>query len=264
MDNQTPLQPKIQANEMANFILDVGLFLMASGAHSGRVRRNCSRIAQHWGFSMNINPTFTGMLVSVWDESDRDNAVTLYKTSPSNVIHFEILTLISRLSWSIADGDVSFDQARRELDNIKSRQHYRYWVIALAVGISCACLCMLAGGNWVDASFAFVGAAVGSAVRYVISKNRFNAFLSIIIASFITTMIVGMDTIWGLGASPELTLATAVLYLIPGVPLINSVIDLLEGYFSASVSRSMFAASCLLSIAVGMTLSIMVLGINNF
>jgi uncharacterized membrane protein YjjP (DUF1212 family) len=73
-----------------------------------------------------------------------------------------------------------------------------------------------------------------------------------------------MDTIFHLGTAPEMTLATSVLYLIPGIPLLNSVIDLLEGYFSASIARSMFAASLITCIAVGMTLSIMLLGINNF
>lgn len=264
MENDKASQPKIQANEMANFILDVGLLLMASGAHSGRVNRNCSRIAHHWGFSMNINPTFTGMLVSVWDESERDNTVTLYKNSPPNLIHFEVLTHISRLSWRIADGDIGFDEARCELERIRRLNHYRYWIVALAVGLSCACLCVLAGGNWVDGTIALCGAASGSALRFLIVKARFNMFLSTIIASFVTCLLVGLATVLGLGHAPETSLATAVLYLVPGVPLINSVIDLLEGYFTASMLRSLFAASSLLSIAAGMTLSIMLLGINNF
>jgi uncharacterized membrane protein YjjB (DUF3815 family) len=114
------------------------------------------------------------------------------------------------------------------------------------------------------AFLAFCGASVGSVIRYFLVKKQFNLFLSIIMASFATTMIAGMDTIFHLGTAPEMTLATSVLYLIPGVPLLNSVIDLLEGYFSASIARSMFAASLITCIAVGMTLSIMLLGINNF
>lgn len=264
METSTIERSKIKANEMANFILDVGLFLMASGAHSGRVWRNCKRIADHWGFQMNINPTFTGILVSVWDENESDNIVTLYKSSLTNTVHFEILTMISHLSWKIHDNKIGFDDARQELESIKRKRHYTYWVIALAVGFSCACLCLVAGGNIMDAIMAFGGASVGSVTRFYILKKQFNQFLSLIIAAFVTTMIAGMDTIFALGKSPEMALATAVLYLVPGVPLINSVIDLLEGYYSASIARSLFAASILTCIAVGMTLSILLLGINNF
>jgi len=264
MENATKSPKNIKANEVAEFILDAGVFLMASGAHSGRVWRNCRRIAEHWGYRMNFNPTFTGILVSVWNDKDSENAVTRYKTAPPNSVHLETLTEISHLSWKIADGEIEYDDASLELEAIKHKAHYPFWLVALAVGISCGCLCTLAGGSPVDAALAFCGASVGSIARYFILKKQFNQFLSIIIASAITTLIAGTDTIFGLGRAPEMTLATSVLYLIPGVPLINSVIDLLEGYFSASIARSLFAASIISCIAVGMTLSIMLLGINNF
>ena len=264
MENTSNGSANINAAEVAEFILDAGVFLMASGAHSGRVWRNCRRIAEHWGYRMNFNPTFTGILVSVWDDKDSENAVTRYKTAPANVVHLATLTQISHLSWKIADNEIEYDDARRELETIKQKAAYPFWLVALAVGISCGCLCTLAGGNLIDAALTFCGASAGSVARYFILKKQFNLFISIIIASFITTLIVGTDTIFGWGQAPEMTLATSVLYLIPGVPLINSVIDLLEGYFSASIARSLFAASILSSIAVGMILSIMLLGINNF
>lgn len=75
-ENKDKAQKKIKANEVAEFILDAGVFLMASGAHSGRVWRNCKRMADHWGYHMNFNPTFTGIMVSVWDDKDSENAVT--------------------------------------------------------------------------------------------------------------------------------------------------------------------------------------------
>ncbi|MBP1676836.1 MAG: hypothetical protein H6Q20_1395 [Bacteroidetes bacterium] len=254
----------VKANEIADFILDTGAFLMASGAHSGRVWRNCKRIAGRYGYHLNINPTFTGILVSVWDKNDDSNAVTRYKTSPQNLVHLEVLTLISHLSWRIADGITSFADARVELEGIKKQKHYPFWFVAFMVGVSCACLCVLAGGNVVDAGITFLAAMVGSLVKYYITRKNFNQFLAVIVASCATTMIAGADTILGIGKLPEITLATSVLYLIPGVPLINSVIDLLEGYFSASIARSLYAASVLLCIAVGMTLSITLLGISKF
>jgi uncharacterized membrane protein YjjP (DUF1212 family) len=264
MENTIKSPKNIKANEVAEFILDAGVFLMASGAHSGRVWRNCRRIAEHWGYRMNFNPTFTGIMVSVWDDKNRENAVTRYKTAPANIVHLETLTQISHLSWKIADNEIEYDDACLELEAIKHKAHYPFWLVALAVGISCGCLCTLAGGSPIDAALAFCGASVGSIARHFILKKQFNQFLSIIIASAITTLIAGTDTIFGLGRAPEMTLATSVLYLIPGVPLINSVIDLLEGYFSASIARSLFAASIVSSIAVGMILSITLLGINNF
>ncbi|MBP1616235.1 MAG: hypothetical protein H6Q14_62 [Bacteroidetes bacterium] len=263
-ENQNLEKEKINADEFADFLLDIGAFLMSSGAHCGRVWRNCKRIADHWGFHMNLNPTFTGMLVSVWDENDKENAVTRYKTAPTHSVHFEILTLISHLSWKISKGQMDFVESKKELEKIHRTKNYHYLIVALVVGISCACLCSIAGGDLVNCGTVLIAASIGSVIRSWILRLKINSFLSFIIASFVTTMIASLDTIFKLGTAPEIALATAVLYLIPGVPLINSVIDLLEGYLTAAIARSLFAASIITCIAVGMTLSIMLLGIGNF
>ena len=258
-----PAEP-ISASRMAEFILDVGVFLMSSGAHSGRVWRNCERMAARWDYHINISPTFTGILISVWDKNNPDNVVTRYKASPPSSVHLEVLTRISHLSWKIAYGEISFTDATTELNEIRKKPHYNHWVIAAAIGLACGLLCIVAGGDATNAGVAFAAASAGYISRFQILRKGFNNFLSLIIAAFITSLIAGADTVLGLGRAPEMTLATAVLYLVPGVPLINSVIDLLEGYFPASLSRSLFAASVLLCIAVGMTLSILLLGISNF
>ena len=126
MENTTKSPKNIKANEVAEFILDAGVFLMASGAHSGRVWRNCRRIAEHWGYRMNFNPTFTGIMVSVWNDKDSENAVTRYKTAPANTVHLETLTQISHLSWKIADNEIEYDDACLELEAIKHKAHYPF------------------------------------------------------------------------------------------------------------------------------------------
>lgn len=254
----------IKAEDMADFLLDIATFLLSSGAHCGRIWRNCKRIAEHWGFRIHLNPTFTGVMISVWDKNIPENAVTRYKTAPKHNIHFEVLTLISHLSWKISCNEFSFDDAVRELQFIKQKKGYDYRLVSLSVGVACGCLCLLTGGNWVDAAFTMVAASAGALLRNYILKLGFNPFLSFIFAAFITTFIASQNTLWHLGDSPESTLATAVLYLIPGVPLINSIIDLLEGYLIASLARSLFAASILCCISVGMVLCITMLGISKF
>lgn len=255
---------QIQADDLADFLLDVGVLLLASGAHSGRVWRNCQRIAQHWNFQMNMNPTFTGIFFSIWEENHRKNSITHFKSVPAHTVHLNILTLVSHLSWDIYNDKFNFDEARNELEKIKQKQNYNYGIVAMAVGVSCGSLCAISGGDMLDSTFAFLAAAIGSVARVGIIKFRFNQFLSFIIAAFITTIIAGFDTFFHLGVAPEVALAVAVLYLIPGVPLTNSVIDLIEGFFNTALARAVYALSIITSIAVGMTLGIMLLGLNNF
>ena len=90
------------------------------------------------------------------------------------------------------------------------------------------------------------------------------SMIGFIAASFTTTLISGLDMVHHIGASPEKALATAVLYLVPGVPLINCTIDLIEGYIPTSTARGVNGGFVLLCIAVGMSMSILLLGIYNF
>ena len=55
----------------------------------------------------------------------------------------------------------------------------------------------------------------------------------------------------------ETALATSVLYLVPGVPLINGVIDIMEGHVLMGVSRLVNAMLLIVCIAVGLSATLL-------
>lgn len=258
------VQEEVSVEAFADMALDVGVFLLASGAHCGRVFSNIKRLADRWGFPVHINPTFNGLTVTVRDHKQSERTVTRYHEAPSPQVHLNILTLFSKLTWLVLETRMSFEETKRKIEGIKATVHYNYWLVALAVGVSCGCLCLLAGGDVRNALCGFLASFTGSVARVWLLRLRFNPMVAFTTASFVTTLIAGTDSLWNFGKLPEATLATAVLYLIPGVPLVNSVIDLIEGYLAASLTRGLYAAFVLLCIAAGMTLGITLLGIENF
>ena len=264
MPSSTQIPEYVDTSEFADLSLDIATTLFASGAHCGRISNNLNRLAKQWHFDVQMQLTFIGVVLNVTSQKDPLYTVTRYRTTPPHSVHLRLLTEFSRMTWKVADGDLTFQQAKEETERIQKINHYSYWSIAVAVGISCACLCLLLGGSLVDGGVACVAAFVGSIVRVYISHYKFNPMISFVIASFFTTMISGANMILGWGTAPEAALATSVLYLVPGVPLINSLIDLIEGHLSSAWNRALFGASILLCIAVGMILSISLLGINNF
>lgn len=258
-------QENITATRFANLILDMGTFLLASGAHCGRISTNLKRIADSWGFNISMQLTFKGILVTVKNMSDKNDYVTLYKESPEYNVHLEILTKVSRLSWQVVEDNLSIEETEKRFEAIQNGTlHYKPVIVSLAVGLSCAGLCILSLGDIYNGIITFIAAFTGSIVRFSIAKNNFNPMITFIIAAFITTMITGLGSLLNIGENPQAAMATAVLYLIPGVPLINCVIDLIEGHLSSALNRALFSGFILLCIAVGMTLSITLMGINNF
>lgn len=255
---------KVRADKLTDFLLDVATFLLASGAHSGRVERNVKRMAEEWGFTVAINISFTGALISVEDKKDWNNRNTYFKKSPSHSVHFDIISKVSSLSWRVHDEHLSYEEAKKLFDEIKITKHYNPWVTCISVGFSCAGLCIFYGGDYTNAFIAFLAAFIGYRLRVFLSRMNYNILIVVTLAALLSTIITCLGGYWGLGNYPESAVATGVLYLIPGVPLINSVIDLIEGYTTSSVNRILFSGYNLLCIAVGMTICITAFGISNF
>lgn len=255
---------KIPAQRFADLILDIGTYLLASGAHCGRLNSNLGRLASTWEFDVNMSPTFKGLLVTVKDLNDPNNSITRFKTSPPHEVHLAVLTEVSHLSWKVQEERLSITEVEKEFALIKAKPNYKDIFVAIAVGFSCAGLCLFSFGDTMNAIVTFFAAFIGYMVRVGFAKKKFNPMICISIAAFITTLITGLGRLYGIGSHPEAAMATAVLYLIPGVPLINCVIDLIEGYLSSAINRALFGGFILLCIAAGMTLCITLMGINNF
>lgn len=254
----------VQVQRVADLFLDMGTFLLASGAHSGRVNTNLGRMAEAWNMHLQIYPTFKGLLVSVRDKNDGRNAVTCYQASPAHVIRLENLTLVSRVSWKVCEENWSVEEVEKAFAAIKGTPGYSRWLVALAVACSCSGLCLFSGGDFLGVLVTFIASFIGYLVQVEVVRRRYHPMLAVTIAAFVTTIITGSGSLLRIGSHPEASMATAVLYLVPGIPLINSVIDLIEGYLSSAMNRALFAGFVLLCIAAGMTLSIGLIGISNF
>ena len=256
------LQTSIE--QLNQLLLNIGTTLLESGAHCGRIDRNVRRIANAMDIDTEIFFDYSGMILTTKFKNDPTVTSTHYKKVKGHFVHFDTLADISVFSWKVHEDKPSLNEVSEEFEEIASRPHLPRWQIVLGVGVACASLCVLSNGNWVDVMFSFFASMIGLIVRQEITKRRYNIMIAVTAAAFVTSMIVSLDVVYNLGASPEKALATSVLYLVPGVPLVNSVIDLIEGYVSTSMQRGFYGGFLLLCIAVGMAFSILIFGIHNF
>lgn len=73
-------------------------------------------------------------------------------------------------------------------------------------------------------------------------------------------MIAATGVRYNLGTTQDVALGTSVLYLIPGVPLINSILDILEGHVLVGFSRTINAVILIICIAIGLSITLLILG----
>lgn len=95
----------------------------------------------------------------------------------------------------------------------------------------------------------------GSITNVLVSRRGFNHYVIFIASSFAASMYASVALMFD--TTSEVALATSVLFLIPGVPLINGVIDIVEGHILIGCSRLINALLLIICIAVGMSATLM-------
>lgn len=114
------------------------------------------------------------MLVTVKDKNDSSNSVTCYKESPAHSVHLAVLTEVSHLSWKVQEEELSIDETEKEFTRIKNKPNYKDFPVAIAVGFSCAGLCLFSLGDTMNAVVAFFAAFVGYLIKCFFSGKKFN------------------------------------------------------------------------------------------
>ncbi|MFN8126040.1 MAG: threonine/serine exporter family protein [Candidatus Nanopelagicales bacterium] len=240
--------------------LSVGVRVQMAGGYTARVRDTVRRVAlnlgadeaQTWLASGSLGLTVTKAGVSH----------TAVRTVPALGVNFTELTELSRLSK--ASAGKTPDELDAELAGIvASSRRYPTPVVILMLGIACGSFAGLFGcGGW-GIALATIGATAGAFVRHVMLHRRFKPFVYCLFAAFVSASVVlaaGFGT--GTEAQPDVATATtaAILFLVPGVPLLNGTADLLTSNYLNAVARLTRASVILLGATFGLALAAFVWG----
>lgn len=247
-------------NELCKLLLEIGSLLMASGANTARIRITILRIANAYGYNAELLITHRALMLTLYDE-DKDYFFSRLKRTSPHGANFRMVSGISRMSWRIVEEKWDFLQVQQEIDRLKSLPHYPRLVILSMVGLAGASFCRLFGGGHIEMLVAFVATFVGLFVRQEALKKSFNAYLCIFFAAFVSSIISGLSVKLQLGEHPDYAFATSVLYLIPGIPLINSLSDLLDGNLMNGMVRGIHGLIIAFSIALGLLSAILIYNI---
>lgn len=236
--------------QVGNVLLDVGAALMSSGASTHRTRLTLERLANGLGFKIELLITQRALMVTVVDKNQEHFFSRLKRTSPHGV-NFKIVSGISRMSWRVLEENWTVEQIENELRRLKKLPHYPRLVVLSVVGLAGAAFCRIFGGGLLDMLVAFVATFAGLFVRQTAVNYKFNPYVSIYFASLSASLIAGSAEFFSIGPNPEASFATSVLFLVPGVPMINAVTDMMDGNIQNGTTRLFNGLIIAFAIAMG-------------
>lgn len=237
--------------ELGHVLLQIGSLLMSNGASTARIRLTVDRIAKIFGYESDMFITHRALTLQLSDDSHELSFNSLKRTSPHGV-NFKLVSGISRMSWSVAEEHWTLEQIKAELIRLQALPHYPRIITLTTVGIAGAAFCYFAGGRGWELLITFVATFVGLFVRQQANKSGFNIYLTIFLSALVATLIAGFFTKYSFGVDAEHAFATCVLFLIPGVPLINSFTDFFDGNILNGCVRAVQGMLISFMIALGL------------
>ncbi len=250
-------QQNNEAKELGSLLLDVGVYLLSSGASCSRIRITMRRLATSSDYTTHISIAPKSVSLTLNDEED--NAIfSGMRTILAQGVNFKTISGISRLSWEAVEKDFSIQQVRDELNRLIALPHYPRLIVLIFVGIAGAGFCFSFGGKTPEMIITFGATVCGLFVRQEAVKHKFNPYICVFMGSLVASLFAGAFVKAGLDINFEHAFATSVLFLIPGVPLINCFTDLIDGNILNGVVRGINALMFALSIALGLLAAMLI------
>lgn len=246
-----------EIKSLGSTLLNIGALLMISGASTNRIRTTIDRISNSFGYTADMMISQRNLTINIIDEDNDHVFNSLKRTSPHG-INFVILSGISKMSWKVVEEKWTVEQINEEIKRLVALPHYPRLIVLTFVALAGSAFCRLAGGGFLDLLLVFAGSFIGLYVKQEATKHRFNAYLCVYFAALASSLIVGLAYKFDALHTHEHAFATSVLFLIPGVPLINSFSDLIDGNLQNGLIRGLNGFIIAFSIAMGLVTSMFI------
>ena len=264
-----------------DLLLKTGKLLVESSADTSRILRNMKRTAAYLGLTedkLHIHITYGMLMVNF---SDEEHSFSKFQRCVHHGINMAAISALSKLSWTAIREDYSLGKYEEELEKITNRKrNYTPWQVATAAGFACGGFCVQFGCDWTAFFYASIAAILGFRLRMYLNSLGSNGYANIAVAAFVSTILAWLSAYLSMplvanvlpewlatalhSSTPWHPLMACALFIVPGVPLINFVSDMLDSHFTMGLNRALNTLLMVVARSFGIALAIKVCGIDNF
>ena len=250
MEQQTP--PDVR--RVSEFLQTFCVVMLAGGAQTLRVERNARRIGMAYGMAVELAMFSRHIMLTVRAGGESCTAV---RSLPAGGPNFTRVQALNALGWRMVNEHLPLEEAWQEMEHILALPSVPPVRLCLLVACANAAFCRLFEGDAVAMLLVFVATLIGFSVRQLLGRVGMNPKIVYLCAAFCASLTASCGVVWGLGTTPQTALGVSVLFLIPGIPLINAVQDILDGHVLMGIVRAVQAGMLIAAIALGLSLTML-------
>ena len=235
-------------------VLRLGQMLLAAGAGSYRVKASMRTCAEAVGIEKHhAQVTFTEVVATAYANGTFRTELAEQRLLGVNADRIDRITnyLATIEGTQVLVEDV--DKALDEIERVKPL--YGWLANALASGLACAAFAFLNAGGWVECSVVAIAAFIGQFLRRQMLKRHMNHFgvwmvCGGVAASAYILCVYLAQKYMGIEPTHQAGFMSALLFLVPGFPLVTGIIDLVRHDFAGGIQRIVYVAMLVVSAGV--------------
>ncbi|MGK7921143.1 MAG: threonine/serine exporter ThrE family protein [Trichodesmium sp.] len=243
-----------EIDQKFHLMLLTGRLLLQNSVSSERVHQAIHQLSDNFGWEIRLFVDYKVLTLTTKVENKFYSRFSKY--IPAMKINMALTTQVYHIIDGFLAGKKTLDTAIYELETINEKSLYSRWLTVFMLGIAAGSLARIFEGDWQSFLIVGISTSVGLMIRQELDKKKVNMFLLPLIAAFVGGCIGGVAIRLGLTATPELCLLVPSMMLVPGVHLINGVLDLLDNHISIGISRLGFSMMTLAAIVFGLFVSV--------
>jgi uncharacterized membrane protein YjjP (DUF1212 family) len=250
-----------QVEEVAHLSLWVGRLLLLNGADTAQVVAAVARFAAAFGCEAHLMVSYEALLLTI--VAGDHFRTKIGSRAPAMNVGMTAVAAVNRLVDAAENGRRGLSEARAGLDAIEHQlPEYGRWLVVVALGLTTASLSRLFGGDWPTFAATWLAGGAATWLRQELARRHLNAIAIPFAAACLGGIIGAGAVLLGISGTPSLCLVAPDMILVPGVPLINGVQDMIGNHMTLGISRLGFACVVTTAIALGLFVATVLSGVT--
>lgn len=248
--NNFIIRDRNDVKKLSNLALFAGIIMLSNGGELYRVEDTMNRICRSKENIKEVDSYIiqTGVFLTLEYEGE---IFTYLKRVESMGINLNIINLVNNFSRQYVNENISIDEGIKMLRDIKNTPDYPKYLKIFSVGYLSGFFTIIFGGVPLDFIASFVASFLSLMILNKISKFKFTFFIDRFIGAFLTSLFANFAVRLGLGINLDKIIIGAIMYLVPGVAITNSIRETMSGDPLSGLSKGIEAVISALAIAFG-------------
>ncbi len=235
--------------------LDVALIVMQNGGSTVMADRTFQNILKGYKQS-GASATWRTDFVAAIRAAEGHSATILRPVGPFGVNLLRV-SEAAVLAERVAKGETDPAAIVSEVERINTlAPPCNRWVLIAVAACTAAFFSKIPGGDWGAFGIAFVAAGSGQFLRSLLQARKLAVAPVTLVCGVLSACIAGVGLRLGFSQTLPATAIASVIYMVPGLPLINGFVDLVSHkYLFVGLGRIANAAFLFLLLAVAIALA---------